>query len=193
MSSYQAPIKRNNEFSTIFNSIDYDVNLSSKSNPITFNDSRYLKSSGTTVSSNAALTLFNSLAVNSLKVKQKIDTFTNSTLGFSTTFDFAVSMIYYMEITSLTNSLVLFSNIPTTSQQSYVFTFFIKPTTNSKIFINPLNNLLSVNGVLNVPIYGISNVVLPLTFNFIIQQITIINSSITTTPNYIAVTSVFAY
>ena len=32
MSSYQVPVKRNNEFSTIFNSLDYDVNASSKLN-----------------------------------------------------------------------------------------------------------------------------------------------------------------
>ena len=49
MSSYQIPIKHNNEFSTIFNNVDYDVSLSSKSNSILFNDARYLKSSGTIV------------------------------------------------------------------------------------------------------------------------------------------------
>ena len=32
MSSYQIPIKHNNEFSTIFNNMDYDVLLSYKSN-----------------------------------------------------------------------------------------------------------------------------------------------------------------
>ena len=42
MSSYQIPVKRNNEFSTIFNSLDYDVNALSKSNPVLFNDSQYL-------------------------------------------------------------------------------------------------------------------------------------------------------
>ena len=75
MSSYQVPVKRNNEFSTIFNSLDYDINASSKSNPILFNDARYLKSSGSNVSSNAVLTSFNSLAINTLKAKQNIDTF----------------------------------------------------------------------------------------------------------------------
>ena len=64
MSSYQVPVKRNNEFSTIFNALDYDVNASSKSNPVLFNDSRYLQSSGTNVTSNAINTSFNSLAIN---------------------------------------------------------------------------------------------------------------------------------
>ena len=67
MSSYQIPVKRNNEFSTIFNSLDYDVNASSKSNPVLFNDSRYLKSSGTNVSSNAITTSFNTLAISTVK------------------------------------------------------------------------------------------------------------------------------
>ena len=193
MSSYQIPIKRNNEFSTIFNSLDYDVNASSKSNPVLFNDARYLKSSGTNVSSNAVLTSFNSLAINTLKAKQNIDTFSIITFASLMTFDFTLNMIYSMDITSLINSSLLFTNIPTTAQQSYIFTFLIKPTANSKFFINPLNNFISVNGISTVPIYGSSNISLPTTFNFIVQQITIINTSTTTTPNYIALTSVTAY
>ena len=193
MSSYQVPVKRNNEFSSIFNSLDYDVNASSKSNPVLFNDSRYLKSSGTSVSSNAITTSFNTLAISTLKAKQNIDTFSITTFASSMTFDFTVNMIYSMDITSLINSSLLFTNIPTTAQQSYIFTFLIKPTANSKFFINPINNFISVNGISTVPIYGSSNVSLPSLFNFIVQQITIINTSITTTPNYIALTSVSAY
>ena len=37
--------------------------------------SRYLKSSGTNVSSNAITTSFNTLAISTLKAKQNIDTF----------------------------------------------------------------------------------------------------------------------
>ena len=193
MSSYQVPVKRNNEFSTIFNSLDYDVNASSKSNPILFNDARYLKSSGSNVSSYAVLTSFNSLAINTLKAKQNIDTFSIITFASLMTFDFTLNMIYSMDITSLINSSLLFTNIPTTAQQSYIFTFLIKPTANSKFFINPINNLISVNGVSTIPVYGSSNISLPSIFNFIVQQITIINTSTTTTPNYIALTSVTAY
>ena len=193
MSSYQVPVKRNNEFSTIFNALDYDVNASSKSNPVLFNDSRYLQSSGTNVTSNAINTSFNSLAISTLKAKQNIDTFTTSTFASMMTFNFTVNMIYYLEINSLTNSFLFFTNIPTTAQQSYIFTFLIKPTVNSKFFINPMNNLISINGFLNTPIYGASNVALPSIFSFIVQQITIINTSTTTTPNYIALTSVTAY
>ena len=187
MSSYQVPVKRNNEFSTIFNSLDYDLNASSKSNPVLFNDSRYLKSSGTNVSSNAINTSFNTLAISTLKAKQNIDTFSVTTFASLMTFDFTVNMIYSMDITSLLSSSLLFTNLSTTSQQSYIFTFLIKPT------VNPISNLISVNGISAVPIYGSSNISLPSIFNFIVQQITIINTSTTTTPNYIALTSVTAY
>ena len=98
-----------------------------------------------------------------------------------------------MEISSLMTSSLFFTNIPTTPLQTYIFTFLIKPTVNSKFFINPINNLISVNGILTIPIYGISNISLPSTFNFIVQQITIINSSITATPNYFALTSISGY
>ena len=193
MSSYQIPVKRNNEFSTIFNSLDYDVNALSKSNPVLFNDSRYLQSSGTNVTSNAINTSFNTLAISTLKAKQNIDTFSITTFASMMTFNFTVNMIYYLEINSLTNSFLFFTNIPTTPQQSYIFTFLIKPTVNSKFYMNPINNLISINGVLNTPIYGSSNVSLPTTFNFIVQQITIINTSSTSTPSFIGLTSVSAY
>ena len=193
MSSYQVPVKRNNEFSTIFNALDYDVNASSKSNPVLFNDSRYLQSSGTNVTSNAINTSFNTLAISTLKAKQNIDTFSITTFASMMTFNFTVNMIYYLEINSLTNSFLFFTNIPTTASQSYIFTFLIKPTINSKFYINPINNLISINGVLNTPVYGTTNVSLPSTFNFIVQQITIINTSTTTTPSFIGLTSVSAY
>ena len=192
MSSYQVPLKRNNEFSSIFNSIDYDVNTPSK-DPVRFNDSRYLRSSGSNISSNAIITNFNSLVTNSIKSKQNIDSFTPSVFSISMIFDFNVNMIFSMDISVLQNSSVSFLNIPITPSQTYIFTFLIKPTLNSKFFINPLNNIISVNEFANIPIYGISNVSLPNLLTFIIQQITIINTSSTAIPNFISITSVTAY
>ena len=192
MSSYQVPLKRNNEFSSIFNSVDYDVNTPSK-DPVRFNDSRYLRSSGSNISSNAIITNFNSLVTNSIKSKQNIDSFTPSVFSISMIFDFNVNMIFSMDISVLQNSSVSFLNIPITPSQTYIFTFLIKPTLNSKFFINPLNNIISVNEFANIPIYGISNVSLPNLLTFIIQQITIINTSSTAIPNFISITSVTAY
>ena len=192
MSSYQIPIKHNNEFSTIFNNMDYDVSLSSKSNPILFNDARYLKSSGTIVSSSSITNTFNALVTSSLKSKQIIDSFTTSTFSSSMTFDFSINMQYYLEISSLLSCSLFFTNLPTTAQQSYTFLFLIKPTTNSKFYIIPTNNVISINAT-SYPLYGISNVVFPTTFNYILQKITIINLSTSTTPNFIATTSIITY
>ena len=192
MSSYQIPIKHNNEFSTIFNIVDYDVSLSSKSNPILFNDARYLKSSGTIVSSSSITNTFNALVTSSLKSKQIIDSFTTSTFSSSMTFDFSINMQYYLEISSLLSCSLFFTNLPTTAQQSYSFLFLIKPTTNSKFYIIPTNNIISINAT-SYPLYGISNVIFPTTFNYILQKITIINLSTSTTPNFIATTSIVTY
>ena len=192
MSSYQLPIKHNNEFSTIFNNVDYDVSLSSKSNPILFNDARYLKSSGTVVSSSSITNTFNALVTNSLKSKQIIDSFTTSTFSSSMTFDFSINMQYYLEISSLLSCSLFFTNLPTTAQQSYNFLFLIKPTLNSKFYIIPNNNVISINAT-SYPLYGITNVVFPTTFNYILQKITIINLSTSTTPNFIATTSIITY
>ena len=192
MSSYQIPIKHNNEFSTIFNNVDYDVSLSSKSNPILFNDARYLKSSGTIVSSSSITNTFNALVTSSLKSKQIIDSFTTSTFSSSMTFDFSINMQYYLEISSLLSCSLFFTNLPTTAQQSYTFLFLIKPTTNSKFYIIPTNNVISINAT-SYPLYGISNVIFPTTFNYILQKITIVNLSTSTTPNFIATTSIITY
>ena len=191
MSSYQIPIKHNNEFSTIFNNVDYDVSLSSESNPILFNDARYLKSSGTVVSSSSITNTFNALVTSSLKSKQIIDSFT-STFSSSMTFDLSINMQYYLEISSLLSCSLFFTNLPTTAQQSYNFLFLIKPTTNSKFYIIPTNNIISINAT-SYPLYGISNVVFPTTFNYILQEITIVNLSTSTTPNFIATTSIITY
>ena len=192
MSSYQIPIKHNNEFSTIFNNMDYDVSLSSKSNPILFNDARYLKSSGTIVSSSSITNTFNALVTSSLKSKQIIDSFTTSTFSSSMIFDFSINIQYYLEISSLLSCSLFFTNLPTTAQQSYTFLFLIKPTTNSKFYIIPTNNVISINAT-SYPLYGISNVIFPTTFNYILQKITIINLSTSTTPNFIATTSIITY
>ena len=108
------------------------------------------------------------------------------------TFDFSINMQYYLEISSLLSCSLSFTNLPTTAQQSYNFLFLIKPTTNSKFYIIPTNNIISINST-SYPLYGITNVVFPTTFNYILQKITIVNLSTSTTPNFIATTSIITY
>ena len=80
MSSVQIPIRRNGEFFPVFDSLD--CSTSSISNPLRFFDGRYLKNSGTNVSSNAIITNFNCFVTNSIESEQNINTFTPS--NFST-------------------------------------------------------------------------------------------------------------
>jgi hypothetical protein len=49
-----------------------------------------------------------------------------------------------------------------------------------------------VNGG-SAPLYGLQNAVLPRAFTYIVQQVTVINTSTTTTPAFIAFTSVSGY
>ena len=163
--------------------------MSSKSNPVLFNDARYLKSSGTIVSSNSITNTLNALVTHALKSEQIMDSFTTSIFSSSMTFDFSINMQYYLDISSLLSSSLFFTNLPTTAQQSYNL---IKPTTNSKFYIIPNNNLISINAT-PYPLYGISNVIFSTTFNYILQKLTIVNLSTTTTPNFIATTSIITY
>ena len=163
--------------------------MSSKSNPVLFNDARYLKSSGTIVSSNSITNTLNALVTPALKSEQIMDSFTTSIFSSSMTFDFSINMQYYLEISSLLSSSLFFTNLPTTAQQSYNL---IKPTTNLKFYIIPNNNVISINAT-SYPLYGMSNVIFSTTFNYILQKLTIVNLSTTTTPNFIATTSIITY
>ena len=163
--------------------------MSSKSNPVLFNDARYLKSSGTIVSSNSITNTLNALVTHALKSEQIMDSFTTSIFSSSMTFDFSINMQYYLDISSLLSSSLFFTNLPTTAQQSYNL---IKPTTNLKFYIIPNNNVISINAT-SYPLYGISNVIFSTTFNYILQKLTIVNLSTTTTPNFIATTSIITY
>ena len=204
MSLNIAPSKHNGNFNTIFNASDYN-SKSSSSVSVLFNDSRYLKNSGIVTSS--ALTTFNnsldvlgkatlsSLDVTSLLKAQKVsDSFVITSFSSVLTFNMDTGMVIYMDTNSSTNSLVSFTNIPVTAQQSYTFTFILKPSTvNSKWYIIPNSNVISVNSISSIPIFGIANVILPTTYSYLLQQITIINKSTTTTPDFIAFTNVSGY
>ena len=108
-------------------------------------------------------------------------------------------MVYNLSTTSTAMTSLGFTNIPTTPQQTYVFTFVLLPSTvSSAWYLKPPTNFLSitaVGGTINtaVPLYGISNVVLPSAYTYMLQQITIVNTSTTTTPSFIEFLSVSGY
>ena len=201
MSLNLAPTKHNGNYNTIFNASDYNTTASSS----VLDGSLYLKNSGI-VTSSALTTFSNSLDVlgkttlssvditSLLKTQKVSDSFVISSYSSVLTFNMDTGMVIYMDTNSSTNSSVTFSNIPITALQSYTFTFILKPSTiNSKWFISPNSNVITVNSISNIPIFGISNAIFPLTFTYLLQQITIINKSTTTTPDFFAFTNVSAY
>jgi hypothetical protein len=88
---------------------------------------------------------------------------------------------------------VSFIDIPTTINQSYIFTFILRPSSvNSPYYIKPSSNTINVNSV-SVPIYGLKSVVLPTSYTYLVQQISIIYNIYASCPPFIALTSVSAY
>lgn len=193
MASYNVPIKKNNEFLSVFNKTDYDVN-SLGTNSVLYNDGRYLKSSGTNIQSAAVINTFNSIVSTGLKAKQNIISNNNLVLASSMTINFNNGLNYYMENSSIMSSFLFFTNIPTTSSSSYTFTFLIKPSiASSRFHIYPDSTLININGTSSIPLYGGVNYTFPGSYSVLLQTITITNTSITSTPSYLCTTSINCY
>ena len=130
---------------------------------------------------------------------QSADTILPITFTTAPSFSMTSGMVYYLTTTSTAMTSLGFTNIPTTPQQTYVFSFVLLPSVASSAwYLKPPTNYLSitaVGGTVNtaVPLYGISNVVLPASYTYLFQQITIVNTSTTTTPSFISFLSVGAY
>ena len=130
---------------------------------------------------------------------QASDLLVPSTFSSTPSFSMTNGMVYNMSSNSTALSSLGFTNIPATPLQTYVFTFIILPSTaSSPWYLKPPTNFISitpVGGTINssVPLYGISNVVLPTTYTYIMEQITIVNTSTTATPNFISFVSISGY
>ena len=204
MSVYVAPIKHNGVQNSIFNATDYAQSASGSTPSQSSNDARYLKNSGIVVSSasttfNNTVTIAGQTNVSNLSVsqllnaKQNSDSLINATFAAAQTYSFLTGMVYTLTSNSTATTTLAINDIPTTPQQSYIFTFIIQHTTaNSSWYIVPNTNFITVNGG-SAPLYGLQNAVLPKAFTYIVQQVTIINTSTTTSPSFIAFTSVSGY
>jgi hypothetical protein len=208
MATYPPPKKHNGQNNSVFNNDDYNSsNITSIGGGTsqTFNDSRYLQNSGEVVSS--AQNTFNGiLNVNSLATFQNVDIDgtlqskkmtdalnVSKTFASNMTFSINDGMVYYISSNSTSQTTITFTDIPTTPQKSYIFTFVIKPTTvSSPWYIKPNSNFLNVNGI-SVTLSGLNNTTLPSSYAYIVQQITIFNISQTSTPNFIAITGFSGY
>ena len=120
---------------------------------------------------------------------------------YSTTPSFSMTngMVYSLSTTSTATTSIGFTNLPSTPQQTYVFTFILLPSNASNpYYLKPSTNNISVTtvgGTINtsVPLYGIQNIILPPTYTYMVQQVTIVNTSITTTPSFLGFISVNGY
>ena len=153
---------------------------------------------------NTALASYVSLSANNtltgvFTTIQTSDLLVAGTFSATPSFSMLNGMVYNLTSNSTALSSLGFTNIPTTPQQTYVFSFIILPSTASSAwYLKPPTNYISVTAIggstnTAVPLYGISNVTFGSSYTYIMQQITIVNSSLTSTPSFIAFLSASAY
>jgi hypothetical protein len=131
---------------------------------------------------------------NLLKAKQSSDTLISDIFRSEQVYSFTNGMVYSMISDTTAINSISFINIPTTINQTYIFTFILQPSTlNSPYYIKSIDNSINVNGI-STPLYGLQNVSLPANYTFLVQQISIIYDLYSANPPiFFALTSVSAY
>jgi hypothetical protein len=141
----------------------------------------------------APLATIDTLTVSTLKVKNLSDTLIADVWRNDQFYSFTNGLVYSLISDDAVVNSVSFINIPTTIDQSYIFTFIIQPSVaNSPYYIRPSTNNVSVNGV-SIPLYGLQNASLAGNYTYLVQQISIIYNLYATDPQFIALTSVSSY
>ncbi len=216
MSIYPSPRFNHGVLNSTFNSSDYiQTNAGGSGLTIAQTDAKYLQISGVANSSaqttfqntvdfkslltvdnmqvNALATLETLTVENLLKAKQSTDTLTSGVFQSNQSYSFNNGMVYSIISDSTTVNSVSFIDIPTTINQSYIFTFILRPSSvNSPFYIKPSSNTINVNGV-SISLYGLQNVTLPTNYTILVQQISIIYNIYSSSPQFIALTSVSGY
>jgi hypothetical protein len=129
---------------------------------------------------------------------QSADSLSMASFNTTPTFSITQGMVYVMTTTSTAITSLSLTNIPITPLQTYVFTFLCQPSTpNSPWYLKPPTNFMNITavgrGTSIVPINGISSIVFPSTYVYILQTITVLNISTSSTPNFVALFSATAY
>jgi hypothetical protein len=141
----------------------------------------------------APLATIDTLTVSTLNVKNLSDTLTADFWRNDQVYSFSNGLVYSLISDDAVVNSVSFINIPTTINQSYIFTFIIQPSVaNSPYYIRTSTNNVSVNGV-SIPLYGLQNASLAGNYTYLVQQISIIYNLYATDPQFIALTSVSSY
>ena len=153
-------------------------------------NSGLLTSTNTWTGNNVFRGVFNSI--------QSADTILPVSFNTTPSFSMTTGMVYNLNTTSTALTSLSLTNIPTTPQQTYVFTFVLQPSTlNSPWYLKPPSNFINITPIgsstITVPIYGISSVVFPSSYSYILQTITVVNTSTTTSPTFVSFLSVSAY
>ena len=204
MSVYPPPHNRNGELNTVFNTSDYNQTAAGDGISLSQANSLYLRNRGVVVSS--AETTFNSsvdveglatlenASIGLLKSKNASDTLVFKTFSENQTYSFNDGMVYRF-VSPVTNSAssISFTNLPTESNSSYIFTFIMQPSTSSSPFyIRPSSNNITVNGF-SVALAGLQNIILPVSYTYLVQHITIVERLTQGGPIYNAFTGVSDY
>jgi hypothetical protein len=128
-----------------------------------------------------------------LKSTQTTDIITAELFRIDQVYSFSNGMVYSLISDATAINSVSFINIPTTINQSYIFTFIIQPSVaNNPYYIKSNTNTININTV-SIPLYGLQNVSLPANYTYLVQQISIIYNLYATDPKFIALTSISAY
>jgi hypothetical protein len=193
MSIYPSPkLDHNGNLNTILNSIDYE----NSSGEITLarGDERYLKKNSGTLNIDKLivtdLATIEDLTVAKLfKAKQTSDALTTAIFSSNQVYDLSNNgMVYSISSDATSVNSVSFINIPDLANQSYIFTFLLKPSqADTPYYIDTSN--ITVNGD-SVTLHGLQNISLPSNYTYLVQQITIIYEE---NGNTFALTSVSAY
>lgn len=154
---------------------------------------------GTTMHSGAVNISGTTMITGVCNTLQSSDTILPITFTATPSFSMLSGMVYNLTTSSTAITSLGFTNIPTTPQQTYVFTFVLNPSfANNAWWLKPPTAFISitaVGGSINtaVPLVGMSNVVLPISYTYMFQQITIVNTSTTITPTFMGFVSVLGF
>ena len=128
-----------------------------------------------------------SLNVASITTTNYIETMNALTYAASISINYINGGLFYVSGTASAITTVTITNVPTTPLTSYTFSFILT-TTSATNYITATT--VSVNGTA-VTLRGTISLTTPAAY--IIQQITVFNTSATGTPSFAAITSALAY